>query len=89
MDDNKVAVLLEDLMSQFRTFGEGLQLLNNKVDNGFNSLNGRVDKLKSKIDRLEGKLTNLQESNAQEHRQLMQMIKELDKEVQVEIKRVK
>ncbi len=32
MDDNKVTVLLEDLMAQFRTFGEGLQLLNDKVD---------------------------------------------------------
>jgi hypothetical protein len=25
MDDNKVAVILEDLRSQFRTFGEGLK----------------------------------------------------------------
>jgi hypothetical protein len=32
MDDNKVAVLLEDLRTQFRTFGEGLQLLNEKLD---------------------------------------------------------
>ncbi len=89
MDDNKVAVLLEDLRAQFRTFGEGLQLLNDKVDTGFNSLNGRVDKLESRMDRLEGKLTQFQDSNTQEHKQLMQMIKELDKEVQVEIKRVK
>lgn len=89
MDDNKVAVLLEDLRAQFRTFGEGLQLLNEKVDNGFNSLNGRVDKLESKVDRLEGKLAQLQESNTQEHKQLMQMVKELDHEVQVELKRVK
>ena len=88
MDDNKVAVLLEDLMSQFRTFGEGLQLLNDKVDNGFDSLNGRVDRLESRMDRLEGKLTGLQESNTQEHQQLMQMIKELDTEV-FQIKRVK
>ena len=73
-------------MSQFHTFRENLQLLNDKVDNGFNSLNGRVDKLESRMDRLEGKLTLLQESNTQEHQQLMQMIKELDKEVQVEIK---
>jgi hypothetical protein len=28
MDVNKVTVLLEDLMSQFRTFGEDLQMLN-------------------------------------------------------------
>lgn len=36
MDDNKVAVLLEDLRSQFRVFGDGMQMLNDKVD--------RVDK---------------------------------------------
>lgn len=89
LDDNKVAILLEDLRVQFRTFGEGLQLLNEKVDNGFESLNGRVDKTESKMDRFEGKLTQLQDSNTQEHQQLMQMVKELDKEVQVEIKRVK
>jgi hypothetical protein len=27
MDDNKVAVFLEDLRAQFRTFGEGLQII--------------------------------------------------------------
>lgn len=89
LDDNNVAILLEDLRAQFRTFSEGLQLLNEKVDNGFESLNGRVDKIESKMDRFEGKLTQLQDSNTQEHQQLMQMVKELDKEVQVEIKRVK
>ena len=30
MDDNKVAVLLEDLNAQFRTFGEGLEFLKEK-----------------------------------------------------------
>lgn len=32
MDDNKVGVLSEDLRAQFRTFREGLQLLNDKID---------------------------------------------------------
>jgi hypothetical protein len=32
MEDNKVAVLLEDLRAQFRTFGEGLQSVNDKID---------------------------------------------------------
>jgi len=71
MEGNKVAVLLEDLRARFRTFGEGLQLLNNKVD------------------RVEQKLDSHIGQNRQEHQQLMQMIKELDKEVPVEIKRVK
>ena len=82
MDDNKVAVLLEDLQKQFRTFGEGLQLLNTKVENGFEEVNSRMNKLESRIEQMET-------TNQQEHQQLMQMIKELDNEVQVEIKRVK
>lgn len=32
MDDNKVAVLIEDLMSQFRVFGEGLQQMNDQMN---------------------------------------------------------
>ena len=32
MDDNKVAVILEDIRAQFRTFGEGLQIVNDKID---------------------------------------------------------
>lgn len=74
MDDNKVAVLLEDLRAQFRTFGEGLQLLNDKVDNGFDTLNNRMDKMETRMDRMEA-------NNHQEHQQLMQMVKELDQEV--------
>jgi hypothetical protein len=81
MDDNKVAVLLEDLMSQFRTFGEGLQLLNDKVDKGF-------QEVKTEIDSLKLELTNLKVENRQEHQQLRQMITELDTEV-VQIKRIK
>jgi hypothetical protein len=31
-EQRRTNVLLEQLMSQFRTFGEGLQLLNDKMD---------------------------------------------------------
>ncbi len=81
MDDNKVAVLLEDLRAQFRTFGEGLQLLNDKVDQGFDTLNNRIDRLEA--------------SNHQEHQQLHQMITDLNQEVKkldtevVQLKRIK
>jgi hypothetical protein len=81
MDDNKVAVLLEDLRAQFRTFGEGLQLLNDKVDKGF-------QEIKTEMDSLKLELTDLRVENRQEHQQLMQMITELDTEV-VQIKRIK
>ncbi len=77
MDDNKVAVLLEDLMSQFRTFGEGLQLLNEKMDTHIEENRKELKAIQSSLDQ-----------NHQEHQQLMQMIKELDTEV-VQIKRVK
>jgi hypothetical protein len=82
MEDNKVAILLEELQKQFMTFGEGLELLTTKVDKGFEDVNKRIDKLETKMDRSEI-------TNRQEHQQLMQMVKELDQEVQVEIKRVK
>jgi hypothetical protein len=81
MDDNKVAVLLEDLRAQFRTFGEGLQLLNDKVDKGFQEVKTGIDSLKLEV-------TNLKADNRQEHQQLKQMVKELDTEV-VQIKRIK
>ncbi len=32
MDDNKVAILLEDLLSKFRTFGEGQDDLRNRME---------------------------------------------------------
>ena len=85
MDDNKVAVLLEDLRAQFRNFGEGLQLLNDKVDR----VELKVDKVEQKLDTHIEENRRDFEANRRDHQQLMQMVKELDQEVQVEIKRVK
>ncbi|MGE5606077.1 MAG: hypothetical protein ACM3YE_10330 [Bacteroidota bacterium] len=81
MDDQKAAVLLEDLRAQFRTFGEGLQSLNDKVDQGFETLNNRMDRMEA--------------NNHQEHQQLLLMISELNQEVKkldtevVQLKRIK
>lgn len=85
MDDNKVAVLLEDLRAQFRTFGEGLQLVNDNIER----VEQKVDQLGQKLDTHINENRRDFETNHQEHQQLMQIIKELDREVQVEIKRVK
>ncbi len=74
MDDNKIAILLEDLMSKFNTFGEGLQMLNDKVDKGF-------QEVKSEIDSLKSELTNLKFENRQEHKQIIQAVQDLDSEV--------
>lgn len=46
MDDNKVAVLLEDLLSQFWTFGEGQEALRNEVQ----EIQQKVDGLVSDMD---------------------------------------
>jgi hypothetical protein len=69
MDDAKVAVILEDLRSQFRVFGEGLQILNEKVD--------QIDK---KVDALDQRLERHEIKNEEENRLLMQMIGELSEE---------
>lgn len=84
MDDNKVAILLEDLRAQFRTFGEGLQILNDKVDR----VETKVDNIDQKLDTHIEENRHDFEQNRQEHQQLKQMVKELDIEV-VQIKRVK
>jgi len=78
MDDQKVAVLIEDLMSKFRTFGEGLQSLNEKFDTHIEENRKEFKAIQNGLDR-----------NHLEHHQLMQMVKELDNEVQTELKRVK
>jgi hypothetical protein len=82
MDDNKVAIRIEDLMAKFRTFGEGLDGIREEMNIRFTTLEKKVDKLEYKLD------AHI-EQNHQEHKQLMQMVKEIDKEVQVDIKRAK
>lgn len=88
MDDQKVAVLNEDLRAQFRTFGEGLQMLNEKMDREFGEVKNEVNNLKNEFCNLKHDLKSFKTENHQEHQQLMQMIKELDTEV-VKLKRVK
>ena len=88
MDDKRVAVLLEDLMSQFRTFGEGLQMLNEKMD-------AHIEENRKEFNALQQELIHLKVENRQEHQQLRQMVADLDTDIQrldtevVQIKRVK
>lgn len=44
MDDYKVAVLVEDLMSKFRVFGEGLDGLRDEMKQFRKETNNRFDK---------------------------------------------
>ena len=78
MDDSRVAVLLEDLRAQFRSFGEGLQILNDQLDRQIRHSDNEFEKVHRKLDQ-----------NQIEHKQMIQMIKVLDKKVQTAIKRVK
>ena len=81
MDDTKVAVLMEDIKSQFRVLGDGLQMLNEKID-------AQGQKLSAKIDSLDHRVISLEVSNSNEHRLILQMIKELSEEQQ-KLKRAK
>jgi len=91
MDDAKVAVILEDLRSQFKVFGEGLQLLSekaDKIDDKVNVLDKKVDSLEihamSFVEKLERHILE----NTDQHHLMMQMIKELSDE-QLKLKRAK
>jgi hypothetical protein len=74
MEDNKIAILLEDLIAQFYLFEKGLQLLNDKVDKGFQNVKTEIDSIKSE-------LTSVKYTNSQEHRQITQAIQNLNIEV--------
>ena len=91
MEDSKVAVILEDLRSQFRVFGEGVQMLNEKVDmldSKVNALDNKVNVLDKKVDVLDKKLDRHEIKNEEENRLVMQMISELSEE-QKKLKRAK
>jgi hypothetical protein len=77
MEDSKVAVLLEDIKAQFHVFGEGLQMVNEKVDKGFQEMKEFREEVNTKFDQ-----------NHREHQLMMQMIKELSEE-QIKLKRAK
>ena len=88
MDDNKVAVLMEDLMSQFRTFGEGLDGLRDEIKDFRKETNNRLETI-------EQELIHFKTENRLEHKQIIQAVQDLDNEVKrldtevVQIKRVK
>ena len=73
-DMNKVAVLIEDLMSQFRAFGEGQQILNDRMtdlETGMNSqfakVNNSLTEIRIELAEIKDELANFKAENAQEH----------------------
>jgi archaellum component FlaC len=84
MEDNRVVILLEDLRAQFRTFGDGLQFVQEKID----KLDQRIERIEQKLDaHIEDNRRDF-ETNRRDHQQIVQAVKELDTEV-VTLKRVK
>jgi hypothetical protein len=69
LDDNKVAVLLEDLLSKFRTFGEGqddlcnrMERLEKKVDGlteDMNIVKPSLMRINNRLDNIEGEIIKL------------------------------
>ena len=88
LDDSKVAVLIEDLLSQFRTFGEGLDTLGNEIKEFREETNKRLNTLEDKVIDLKLEFSELKSDNKRDHQQLIQAIKETDTEVQ-KLKRIK
>ena len=87
MEDSKVAVLLEDIRSQMRIFGEGLQMLDEKFSGKFQEMDARFDRMDTRFDRMESRFNSFEHQNQQEHRLMMQMISELGEE-QLKLKKV-
>ena len=51
-EQRRTNVLLEELMSQFRTFGEGLQMLNDKMDTHVEENHNEFNEIISRLDRI-------------------------------------
>ena len=69
-------VLLENVVSQFQVFGEGLIDIRRIVD----SHSDRFDRLETRMDRLEMRFDHLEATSSKEHHLMLQMIKELNEE---------
>lgn len=90
MDDPKVAILIEDLMSQFGAFGDGLQLLNEKVEQGFQEVREEIHAVKTELSEFKYEAREGMKQNNLEHQQIKQMIAELANEQQeIKLKQVK
>jgi Sec-independent protein translocase protein TatA len=69
-----------------KVFGEGIDILRREMEEDINELKTEI---KYGFQELHTQINKLEESNQTEHKQIIQAVKDLDNEVQVEIKRVK
>lgn len=61
------SAVLEDMRSQFRVFGEGQQLLLDRVT----AIESRLDKIENRLDKIEGRLDKIEVEIMEIKRQLM------------------
>ncbi len=69
MDNNQVAVLLENLSSQFKVFGEGLEIVQQQVSEVNQKVDGLIEdmdmvkpslvKINNRLDTIEGEIIKL------------------------------
>ncbi len=69
MDNNQVAVLLENLSSQFKVFGEGLEIVQKQVSEVNQKVDGLIEdmdmvkpslvKINNRLDTIEGEIIKL------------------------------
>lgn len=74
----EVNILLEHQHSQFNTFGEGLDTLNNQVTRSFDEVNKRFDNIDYKLDVL-----------ATEQKNIKAQLTELDQEFETKVRLIK
>ena len=68
-----LAVLIESLVSKIDAVADGVKMVNEKMERGFQEINTKIDNLETRINKLETK-------NSEEHQLLKQMINELSEE---------
>ena len=92
MEDNKVAVLIEDMMSQFRVFGEGLQQLNDQMNRRFDKVDQRFDGIDKRLDQndMEHQALKLMiQEIASDQEEIKQKLNDLDQEFEIKLGRIK
>lgn len=57
-EEKRFEVLLEAIQSDFKAFGESLELLSRKVGEGFGVINKKFDRVDEKLIRIEAKIDN-------------------------------
>lgn len=55
---DRFEVLLEAIQTDFKVFGESLELVNRKVDHGFRGIRDKFDVVDKTLSRIEAKLDN-------------------------------